>query len=734
MTRQYHYPGIEASYDNKIKFRLNRLAKIESLKEGELYQFQVKVWDNWDGSIISEWENAIFRFDDGINVPPLPPDDILKPDSEILATSTPYLYWLPGYDSDISDRLRYQVILNQNKDFKSRTYIILETPYNTTEIEVKNPLLENRQYFWKVRSIDMSDAKSEWSRTGSFWVNSINEPPFGPIELISPSSLSEVRLESGFWWLKGSDPDPGDRVSYILEIDKEPDFKSPVIKHQIERHSPDAIWSETSSKPPNAIGFPLNIIPDHTVLKDNALYYWRVTVIDNKGLKHALTDNPPRFAYNLLNDPPSAVKAGFRPSGGEIIKTLTPQINWDQATDPDFTDYHRTLMYQVELSSQTLFSPKNTRLYPTSPGENFLKMSESLEENCEYFYRVRVQDSHGAYSPWSHIQSFITNATEEPPNPVTKGFLPKDSMIVKSRTPLISWLPSDDPDPEETERVLHYIIRYTPISGTKKVSQIVSKVGITSVHSPPLQENQYYSYQVAAVDPRGIQSEWSKPIVFGVNSQEQPPEPFSIISPLFNEDSVSTDAAFIWRSTYDFDPGSDINYHLYYSTDNLFITNTEIVVIAPQGGDSIVYNPLVEFSYFTRYYWKLAAVDNTGNRRWASNSDQHPFVFRIAGPRRHTDISFAPAKFYLYQNYPNPFNEKTLIKYETAEYCHVRVTIYDLLGKMVRTLVSGNHAQGIYDTYWNGRDLNGSLVPGGMYLCQIEAGGFTSHRKIVLLR
>lgn len=313
MARQYQYPGIEASYDNRIKFRLNRLAKIESLKEGKLYQFQVKVWDNWGGSINSEWEDAIFRFDDGINIPPLPPDDILKPDSEILTASTPYLYWSPGYDSDISDRLRYQVILNQNKDFKSRTYIVLETPYNTTEIEVKNPLLENRQYFWKVRSIDMSDAKSEWSRTGSFWVNSINEPPFGPIELISPSSLSEVRPESGFWWFKGSDPDPGDRVSYILEIDKEPNFKSPVIKHQIERHSPDAIWSETSSKPPNAIGFPLNKIPDHTILKDNALYYWRVTAIDNKGLRRALTDNPPRFAYNLLNDPPSAVKAGFRP-------------------------------------------------------------------------------------------------------------------------------------------------------------------------------------------------------------------------------------------------------------------------------------------------------------------------------------------------------------------------------------------------------------------------------------
>lgn len=157
-------------------------------------------------------------------------------------------------------------------------------------------------------------------------------------------------------------------------------------------------------------------------------------------------------------------------------------------------------------------------------------------------------------------------------------------------------------------------------------------------------------------------------------------------------------------------------------------------MLSSQEDDSVVYTPLQRFTYFTKYFWKLVAVDNSGNERWASNTDSRPFVFTTIGSRKSKDETYGPSRFYLHQNYPNPFNAETRIRYDVAVYSPVEVTIYDVLGKKINVLTSCNHSPGVYDTYWNGTDMNGTSVPGGMYLCQTNARGFTSHKKVVLLR
>lgn len=88
----------------------------------------------------------------------------------------------------------------------------------------------------------------------------------------------------------------------------------------------------------------------------------------------------------------------------------------------------------------------------------------------------------------------------------------------------------------------------------------------------------------------------------------------------------------------------------------------------------------------------------------------------------------------LHSIYPNPFNPSTTIKYEVAGRSNVAMTIYDVTGRHIRTLLNEAHEKGLYDITWNGRDNKGSTVSSGVYFCRIRIGIYTATKRLVLLR
>ena len=93
-----------------------------------------------------------------------------------------------------------------------------------------------------------------------------------------------------------------------------------------------------------------------------------------------------------------------------------------------------------------------------------------------------------------------------------------------------------------------------------------------------------------------------------------------------------------------------------------------------------------------------------------------------------------PAEFALKQNYPNPFNPVTRILYDIPEASHVTITIYNLLGNQVKTLVSGYQEPGYKTILWNATNERGAQVSAGMYLYSIKAGDFHQTKKMLLLK
>jgi hypothetical protein len=103
--------------------------------------------------------------------------------------------------------------------------------------------------------------------------------------------------------------------------------------------------------------------------------------------------------------------------------------------------------------------------------------------------------------------------------------------------------------------------------------------------------------------------------------------------------------------------------------------------------------------------------------------------FRLTGTVGISEAGGLPATFAVEQNYPNPFNPVTKIQYTIASRQRTIVSVFDLLGREVATLVDEVKQPGAYTVEFDGSDL-----PSGVYLCRLQAGGFEQVRKMLLTK
>ncbi len=99
-----------------------------------------------------------------------------------------------------------------------------------------------------------------------------------------------------------------------------------------------------------------------------------------------------------------------------------------------------------------------------------------------------------------------------------------------------------------------------------------------------------------------------------------------------------------------------------------------------------------------------------------------------------SEHSQLPQAFTLYQNYPNPFNPTTIIRYDLKGSVDVKLTIYNILGQEIRSLINERQTAGTKSAKWDALDNFGKQAASGIYIYKLEAGDFTRARKMVLLR
>ena len=103
------------------------------------------------------------------------------------------------------------------------------------------------------------------------------------------------------------------------------------------------------------------------------------------------------------------------------------------------------------------------------------------------------------------------------------------------------------------------------------------------------------------------------------------------------------------------------------------------------------------------------------------------------------EMNDIPETTALLPNYPNPFNPETWIPYHLATDADITLTIYNVRGDVVRTLMLGTQAAGVYESreraaYWDGRNQHGEPVASGVYFYTLTAGEFTATRKLLIAK
>jgi hypothetical protein len=135
------------------------------------------------------------------------------------------------------------------------------------------------------------------------------------------------------------------------------------------------------------------------------------------------------------------------------------------------------------------------------------------------------------------------------------------------------------------------------------------------------------------------------------------------------------------------------------------------------------------------YYYTLIAVD--GSLLSSDPADEVSFLFTDI---EDSDQLSLPAELVLRQNYPNPFNARTAIVYHLpnigAQPAPVKLTIYNALGRKVRTLVDKRQPPGEHIVYWDGLDEVSRPVASGVYFYTLNVSGldFAKSRKMILLK
>jgi len=93
-----------------------------------------------------------------------------------------------------------------------------------------------------------------------------------------------------------------------------------------------------------------------------------------------------------------------------------------------------------------------------------------------------------------------------------------------------------------------------------------------------------------------------------------------------------------------------------------------------------------------------------------------------------------PNSFEINQNYPNPFNPITTINYSINKNGNIKIVIFDMLGRQVRSLVNKNNSAGQHSVLWDGKNDAGKIVQSGQYYYNIEMDGVNKSRKMILIK
>jgi len=349
-------------------------------------------------------------------------------------------------------------------------------------------------------------------------------------------------------------------------------------------------------------------------------------------------------------------------------------------------------------------------------------MSGGFNDNSIYHWSVSAEDMNGAVTENIGGQRmFIINVENDPPSAVTL-ITPTENSIEVDLSPIYYWTSANDPDPLDMVQYKLFISHDHTFGSTEPIVTDSNAFNYDILNTV-LDDNSDYYWKVIAFDDDGAET-GSETLQFWTDAFPEPPMNFATIVPENESEGLATEVVFVWNGTDDPDPLEEIHYQLVYATD---WDDSSTYVYSELLQDTTLILTLADNN---QYYWIVNALDTDEFSVGSNNNTPNTMVIGTLS----IDAEMIPDVFALHQNYPNPFNPVTTLRYDLPEDAMVNITIYDMIGRVVKTMVNSQQNAGFKSVRWDATNNAGSPVSAGLYLYMIQAGEFRQTKKMVLLK
>ena len=529
---------------------------------------------------------------------------------------------------------------------------------------------------------------------------------------LTPNTVYHFKVYSSD--VENNGPTPSE--NQIIQTESSPDLISPIISN-VEitaktNHTATVEW-DTDELSNSFIDYGFSTIfnlkagnsdyvKHHKViltgLLADTLYYFKVGSIDisnNESVSLSDTTFRTETAADTISP---LIPTGFEAIAGSE-KIL---LRWNENLEGDLAGYN------VYRKIESAFVPIATNVTDT------FYYDTGLENDMEYEYQIKALDN--ISPPNTSDASSIVTAVPALGNILTVPVLsyPSPGMGVCTKNTTLQIVNSTKP--EQSQKLTYSFLVatdsnfYQVLLFEEGIEEDTS--GFTNwTISQELEHGKIYYWKARAFDGY-FYSPWMGKSSF--SADETIPTGIKLVN-FFGKDN-SGKVELEWEiANYNDVKG----FNLFKSTNNdrEFRRFNEEILIGYKGK---FYLSDINVEVGKTYYYSLEAITKHNHNEYSNET-----ISVYVKP---------PNSFKLGQNYPNPFNAITTIKYELPVRAKVQLTIFNILGQEVKTLLNEQKDPGFHKIYWDGKNNLGIPVASSMYIYQIKAGNFIDTKKMVLLK
>ncbi len=395
--------------------------------------------------------------------------------------------------------------------------------------------------------------------------------------------------------------------------------------------------------------------------------------------------------YSTTNggwDIPSAPNL-INPVYDSFYVSCTPQMRWQNIL-------FNAPLYSLQISLDSNFNSTVLNINSIDTAGYNIPTNILFPDNLYYW---RVNSRNPVYeSPWSPVWKFRTN---KPTAPLLIS--PPNNDTTVTALQLMDW--TDVISASGYKLQISKDSLFTQI----KVDSLLSPISQIPVPASKLYGNIYYFWRVCGLNINGA-GNWS---VF--RKFKSPDYPLLFV-PQNNDSGIVYNALFDWTDR----PGA-VSYRLQISADSLF---TQLNCNYNIYGSQYYLNIFLQQNTF--YFWRVNAGYSGNISSFWSEVRKFKSSSIYSGINKLEEI---PTEYRLYSNFPNPFNPSTNIKFDIPKSSFVRISVFDVMGKEVTTLVNEQLQPGTYETDWNA-----SAFSSGVYFYRLNAGNFSETKRMLLIK